>query len=67
MRDAHSRSTADLGYEIVGYVDDNPTREGKIGRFCGFGRSTISPRSSTPRTWMATTTLPRNYHRRILG
>lgn len=59
----------DLGYEIVGYVDDNPDKgEGKIGRFCGFGSvDNLSEVIDTQEVDEVIITLPWNYHRRILG
>ena len=59
----------DLGYEIVGYVDDNPDKgEGKIGRFCGYGSvDNLSRVIDEQAVDEVIITLPWNYHRRILG
>ena len=59
----------DLGYEIVGYVDDNPDKgEGKIGRFCGYGSvDNLSAVIDEQAVDEVIITLPWNYHRRILG
>lgn len=59
----------DLGYEIVGYVDDNPDKgEGGIGRFKGRGSldklPTIIDAEGVDEVII---TLPWNYHRRILS
>ncbi len=58
----------DLGYQIVGYVDDNPDKgAGEVGRFKGLG-----PLDNLPRVIDAEAvdevivTLPWTYHRRIL-
>ncbi|MGC9522965.1 MAG: undecaprenyl-phosphate glucose phosphotransferase [Anaerolineae bacterium] len=58
-----------LGYEIVGYVDDNPDKgEGKIGRFCGFGSvDNLSRVIDEEEVDEVIITLPWNYHRRILS
>lgn len=59
----------DLGYKIIGYVDDNPDKgNGEIGRFKGLG-----PLDKLPAAIEAEAvdeviiTLPWNYHRRILN
>jgi len=59
----------DLGYEIVGYVDDNPDKgEGKIGRFPGFGSvDNLSKLIEGEEVDEVIITLPWNYHRRILS
>ncbi len=59
----------DLGYEIAGYVDDNPDKgEGKIGRFCGFGSvDNLSRVIDEEEVDEVIITLPWNYHRRILS
>jgi exopolysaccharide biosynthesis polyprenyl glycosylphosphotransferase len=59
----------DLGYEIVGYVDDNPDKgEGKIGRFCGLGSiDNLSHVIDSKDVDEVIITLPWNYHRRILS
>jgi exopolysaccharide biosynthesis polyprenyl glycosylphosphotransferase len=59
----------DLGYEIVGYVDDNPDKgAGKIGRFCGYGSvDNLSGVIDEQAVDEVIITLPWNYHRRILG
>ncbi len=59
----------DLGYDIVGYVDDNPDKgEGKIGRFCGFGSvDNLSHLIDEHEVDEVIITLPWNYHRRILS
>ncbi len=59
----------DLGYEIVGYVDDNPDKGmGKIGRFCGFGSvDNLSQLIDGQEVDEVIITLPWNYHRRILS
>ena len=59
----------DLGYEIVGYVDDNPTKSsGEIGRFKGLGAldnlASIIDRENVDEVII---TLPWNYQRRIFG
>jgi exopolysaccharide biosynthesis polyprenyl glycosylphosphotransferase len=58
----------DLGYQIVGYVDDNPNKgEGEVGRFKGLG-----PLDNLPQVIDAEAvdevivTLPWTYHRRIM-
>jgi len=58
----------DLGYEIVGYVDDNPDKgEGKIGRFEGLGSvDNLSSIIDTHNVDEVIITLPWNYHRRII-
>jgi exopolysaccharide biosynthesis polyprenyl glycosylphosphotransferase len=59
----------DLGYDIVGYVDDNPDKgEGKIGRFCGLGAiDMLSQVIDENEVDEVIITLPWNYHRRILS
>ncbi len=59
----------DLGYEIVGYVDDNPNKgQGKIGRFKGFGSlDNLSEIIESEDVHEVIITLPWNYHRRILN
>lgn len=59
----------DLGYRIVGYVDDNPDKgEGKIGRFQGFGSiDNLSGVIDEEGVDEVIITLPWNYHRRILS
>jgi len=59
----------DLGYEIVGYVDDNPDKgKGKIGRFPGFGSvDNLSKLIDAEEVDEVIITLPWNYHRRILS
>ncbi|MBN1249701.1 MAG: undecaprenyl-phosphate glucose phosphotransferase [Anaerolineae bacterium] len=59
----------DLGYRIVGYVDDNPDKgTGKIGRFQGFGSiDNLSTVIDTEEVDEVIITLPWNYHRRILS
>ncbi len=59
----------DLGYEVVGYVDDNPSKGGgEIGRFKGLGAldnlSVIIDQEDIDEVIV---TLPWNYHRRILN
>lgn len=58
-----------LGYEIVGYVDDNPDKgEGKIGRFQGLGSlDNLSTAIDGEAVDEVIITLPWNYHRRILS
>ncbi|MGC9468856.1 MAG: undecaprenyl-phosphate glucose phosphotransferase [Anaerolineae bacterium] len=58
-----------LGYEIVGYVDDNPDKgEGKIGRFSGLGSiDNLSRVIDAEDVDEVIITLPWNYHRRILS
>jgi exopolysaccharide biosynthesis polyprenyl glycosylphosphotransferase len=59
----------DLGYRIVGYVDDNPDKgEGKIGRFQGYGSiDNLSHIIDDEEVDEVIITLPWNYHRRILS
>ena len=59
----------DLGYEIVGYVDDNPNKGGgKIGRFEGLGPlDNLSEIIESENVDEVIITLPWNYHRRILN
>lgn len=59
----------DLGYEIVGYVDDNPDKgEGEIGRFKGLGAIDKLPDViDSEGVDEVIITLPWNYHRRILS
>lgn len=59
----------DLGYEIVGYVDDNPDKgEGRIGHFPGFGSvDNLSRLIDSEEVDEVIITLPWNYHRRILS
>ncbi|MGC9349128.1 MAG: undecaprenyl-phosphate glucose phosphotransferase [Anaerolineae bacterium] len=59
----------DLGYDIVGYVDDNPDKaESKIGRFCGLGAiDSLSDVIDAHEVDEVIITLPWNYHRRILS
>jgi exopolysaccharide biosynthesis polyprenyl glycosylphosphotransferase len=59
----------DLGYEIVGYVDDNPEKGmGRVGRFCGFGSvDNLSHIIDEQDVDEVIITLPWNYHRRILS
>jgi len=58
-----------LGYEIVGYVDDNPDKgESRIGRFRGYGSvDNLSAVIDTKDVDEVIITLPWNYHRRILS
>lgn len=59
----------DLGYEIVGYVDDNPNKgERKIGRIKGLGSLDKLPAIiDAEAVDEVIITLPWNYHRRILA
>jgi len=59
----------DLGYEIVGYVDDNPDKgKGKIGRFRGYGSvDNLSLLIDAMEVDEVIITLPWNYQRRILS
>lgn len=59
----------DLGYKIVGYVDDNPDKgEGEIGRFKGLGAVDKLPAIiDAEGVDEVIITLPWNYHRRILS
>jgi exopolysaccharide biosynthesis polyprenyl glycosylphosphotransferase len=59
----------DLGYTIVGYVDDNPDKgAGRVGRFCGLGSiDNLSRVIDTGDVDEVIITLPWNYHRRILS
>ncbi len=59
----------DLGYEIVGYVDDNPEKgDGRIGRFPGLGTVDNLPTVIDEREVdEVIITLPWTYHRRILS
>ncbi|MBN1875248.1 MAG: undecaprenyl-phosphate glucose phosphotransferase [Anaerolineae bacterium] len=59
----------DLGYQIVGYVDDNPVKgEGEIGRFKGLGALDNLPVIiEAEKVDEVIITLPWNYHRRILS
>jgi len=59
----------DLGYEIIGYVDDNPEKgEGVIGRIKGLGPlNNLSDLIHTENVAEVIITLPWNVHRRILG
>ncbi len=59
----------DLGYEIAGYVDDNPDKgQGRIGRFQGFGSvDNLSKLIDAEEVDEVIITLPWNYHRRILS
>ena len=59
----------DLGYEIVGYVDDNPDKgRGRIGRFEGLGSlDNLSEVIEREDVHEVIITLPWNYHRRILN
>jgi exopolysaccharide biosynthesis polyprenyl glycosylphosphotransferase len=58
-----------LGYEIVGYVDDNPDKgEGGIGRIKGLGSlDKLSAVIDSEGVDEVIITLPWNYHRRILS
>ena len=58
----------DLGYEIIGYVDDNPDKGlGEVGRFKGLGPlDHLSDVIDTQVVDEVIVTLPWNYHRRIL-
>lgn len=59
----------DLGYQIVGYVDDNPNKgEGEIGRFKGLGSLDGLPAVIEDEAVdEVIITLPWTYHRRILN
>jgi exopolysaccharide biosynthesis polyprenyl glycosylphosphotransferase len=59
----------DLGYEIVGYVDDNPDKGyGTIGRFRGLGSiDNLTGVIMDENVDEVIITLPWNYHRRILS
>ncbi|MGC9400571.1 MAG: undecaprenyl-phosphate glucose phosphotransferase [Anaerolineae bacterium] len=59
----------DLGYQIVGYVDDNPEKgEGEIGRIPGLGTIDDLPQSiNRLDVDEVLITLPWTYHRRILS
>jgi exopolysaccharide biosynthesis polyprenyl glycosylphosphotransferase len=59
----------DLGYEIVGYMDDNPVKgEGEIGRFKGLGPvDNLATIIDTEAVDEVIITLPWNYQRRIFG
>lgn len=59
----------DLGYQIVGYVDDNPNKgEGEIGRFKGLGSLDGLPAAIEDEAVdEVIITLPWTYHRRILN
>ncbi len=59
----------DLGYEIVGYVDDNPTKgEGEVGRFKGLGPiDNLAQIIDSKGVDEVIVTLPWTYHRRILS
>lgn len=59
----------DLGYEIVGYVDDNPEKgEGEIGRIRGLGTIDDIPCDIGGRSVdEVLITLPWTHHRRILS
>jgi exopolysaccharide biosynthesis polyprenyl glycosylphosphotransferase len=59
----------DLGYEIVGYVDDNPDKgEGEIGRLPGMGSLDNLPKIiDCEGVDEVVVTLPWTYHRRILS
>lgn len=59
---------ADLGYQIVGYVDDNPDKgEGEIGRFKGLGPiDNLARVIDSENVDEVIVTLPWTYHRRIL-
>ncbi len=58
----------DLGYEVIGYVDDNPDKGlGEIGRFKGLGAlDNLSSVIDSEEVDEVIITLPWNYHRRIL-
>ncbi len=58
----------DLGYQIVGYVDDNPVKgEGEIGRFKGLGAvDNLAGVIDSETVDEVIITLPWTYHRRIL-
>jgi exopolysaccharide biosynthesis polyprenyl glycosylphosphotransferase len=58
-----------LGYQIIGYVDDNPDKgEGEIGRFRGLGAlDNLSAVIDSESVDEVIITLPWNYHRRILS
>ncbi len=59
----------DLGYQILGYVDDNPDKGlGKIGRFQGLGSlDNLTRIIEEEDVDEVIITLPWNYHRRILN
>ncbi|MFO7592916.1 MAG: Gfo/Idh/MocA family oxidoreductase, partial [Pseudomonadota bacterium] len=59
----------DLGYEIVGYVDDNPAKgEGEVGRFKGLGPiDNLAQIIDSEGVDEVIVTLPWTYHRRILS
>jgi len=59
----------DLGYHIVGYVDDNPDKgEGALGRIRGLGApDKLSDIIDTEAVDEVIITLPWTYHRRILS
>ncbi len=59
----------DLGYQIVGYVDDNPVKGGgEIGRFKGLGPiDNLACSIDNEAVDEVIITLPWTYHRRILG
>jgi len=59
----------DLGYKILGYVDDNPDKGlGKIGRFQGLGSlDNLVNIIEEENVDEVIITLPWNYHRRILN
>ncbi|MDF1513368.1 MAG: undecaprenyl-phosphate glucose phosphotransferase [Anaerolineae bacterium] len=59
----------DLGYRILGYVDDNPDKGlGKIGRFQGLGSlDNLTRIIDEEDVDEVIITLPWNYHRRILN
>ncbi len=59
----------DLGYKVVGYVDDNPAKgEGEIGRFPGFGPiDNLAAVISQEKVDEVIITLPWTYHRRIFS
>ncbi len=59
----------DLGYEIVGYVDDNPDKgAGQVGRFRGLGTiDSLSHVIDAEEVDEVIITLPWNYQRRILS
>ncbi len=59
----------DLGYNVIGYVDDNPDKgSGEIGRFKGLGALDKLPGViEAENVDEVIITLPWNYHRRILN
>jgi len=57
-----------LGYQIVGYVDDDPTKgDGHLGRFQGFGGlDKLAEVIQTQKVDEVIVTLPWMYHRKIM-